>query len=284
MKMNYLHIVLAVYIGLGVLIGVFFSLTLPVWMPLPDDMRPLFTIVCVITGVVLGLGHYLIFSIFIKKFIQHFQNVLKAVRRGDLSARSDMKSTGLLGDLRNNVNGTIEALQKTQRSMQRDDLTRLPNRLALQQFFHHTESKIGRSYALYFLDLNRFKKVNDTYGHLMGDLVLKFMARTISKEAGKGTRLYRLAGDEFILVHPVIDPENEVPFKCRQIRKPFEDFITIEGISLKVDLSIGVYVFQFGHEELDSILDKADQAMYDAKSSKDKVYVSYENKPNNIPS
>lgn len=282
MRINYLHIVLWFYLGLGIIIGTVFFLLLPLWIPIPKA-SPAFAFACVLTGISLGFGHYLIFSIFTKKFIQHFQDVLKSVRNGDLSARSNLKSTGMLADLRKNVNETIETLQKTQKTMLQDDLTKLPNRSALVQFFNTHESSYDKSYALYFLDIDCFKTINDTYGHLMGDQVLKYVANTVRVATGKNGRLYRLSGDEFVITHQTNNPNVDIPKMCSQIHSPFKQAVTINETQLDVHISVGVYEFQFGREVAESILDKADQAMYDAKVN-NKNHVRYQEKKGEIPS
>ncbi|MBA2173778.1 diguanylate cyclase [Halobacillus locisalis] len=283
MKLNYLFVMMAFYIGLGIIIGMLFSLVLPLWITVPEQAMPWFSFGFVLAGIVLGLGNYLIFSMFVKRFIKHFQCVLRSVRNGDLSARSRLKSSGVLAELKQSVNMTLEDLEKTQQTMQRDELTKLPNRLSLQQFFHNRERIIGTSYAFYFLDMNDFKSINDTYGHLMGDNVLRHVADSIRKAIGKENHLYRLSGDEFVILHQTSTYlDDDIRMMCQKITEPFNKSITIEDIPLNINLSIGVYHFKYGHEDLETIMDKADQAMYEAKTNNHKKYVVFQGESSTI--
>lgn len=147
-----------------------------------------------------------------------------------------------------------------------DALTGLPNRRLL---LDRLDKAIGRAarghhFALLFLDLNDFKAVNDTLGHQAGDEVLIETARRLEEAVRDGDTVARLAGDEFVVLCEDTRQGEEVVVADR-IRAGFAEPFIVSGREVNVGVAIGV-----GHLELGvdapSLLDRADRAMYEAKS------------------
>jgi len=125
------------------------------------------------------------------------------------------------------------------------------------------------SLAFILLDVDNFKKVNDTYGHLVGDQVLQNMARACQRSLRTVDRLARFGGEEFI----VMLPETDGPGACRsaeRLRQAIEqvEVGTRQG-AVRITASLGVAVFQPDHGQLtiDRLLGQADQALYQAKQA-----------------
>ncbi|QAS54478.1 GGDEF domain-containing protein [Halobacillus litoralis] len=264
MKNDYLLTMFFVYTGLGVLIGLGFSFILPQVIPIPDHLFTLFLIASVAAGIMLGIINHLVFYYFVRRFTHYFNGVLKSVRNGDLRARSGLKTKGILGELNTNINKTIADLEKSQNAIHHDDLTGLPNRQALQQFFLNQDND-DKDYALLFLDVDRFKQINDTYGHVIGDEVLRYISFLLHDLAeGKG-KVFRLSGDEFIIVHELYAGNRTAWELCQDIHQHFREPFFCAKHCIPISISIGVYEFCFGSEDFITILDQADQEMYKVK-------------------
>ena len=157
---------------------------------------------------------------------------------------------------------------------QYDALTGLANRM---HFFEHGQQVIEliqrneRSCALIFLDIDRFKRINDTYGHIVGDEVLKSLAGIFARSVRISDVLGRLGGEEFTIVMPDTDEEGAKNL-AERLRKAVEETpVTAGDITLKITVSIGIAMFYGvgekidGKELLENLIKKADAAMYKAK-------------------
>lgn len=151
-----------------------------------------------------------------------------------------------------------------------DALTDLPNR---RLFYHTLEKKIDRndSFALFFLDLDDFKAVNDRYGHKEGDTLLKRVGdRLKSLETEFPVRFYRLAGDEFVAILKR-DHHEEVAFFTKTLKKTFSTTFDIAGEEQQMSVSIGLSLMPEDGSTFEELLHIADQSMYeDKKVSKGK--------------
>jgi len=154
-----------------------------------------------------------------------------------------------------------------------DALTGLPNRVLLfDRLDHalHAGRRQHRVVAVLFVDLDRFKAINDTFGHAAGDLVLTTVATRVSQTLRRKDTLARLAGDEFVLVCedlPQDDPDEaraHVDALVTRLRSVLAQPIRVVDVDLVVSASIGV-AFSDEHSTADDLLADADSAMYQAK-------------------
>ncbi len=149
-----------------------------------------------------------------------------------------------------------------------DALTGLPNRMLLQdrlnQATAHAE-RTGTHVAMMFLDLDNFKQINDTLGHACGDLLLKEVTARLKDCVRDTDTISRQGGDEFVVVlRDLPDSQAAVPVLDKimvQMQKP----VRIEGSELTTSVSIGVALFPDDGRTFDTLLKKADMAMYRAK-------------------
>lgn len=158
-----------------------------------------------------------------------------------------------------------------------DPLTGLLNRRGFLDALRRThESGDHDSYALLYLDLDRFKMVNDTLGHHSGDLLLKAVAERLEKMVRASDVVARLGGDEFaILALDLRDGSHAQSLARRIVESVSEPFVLIDNTVL-VGVSIGIARANPGLEGFDEILKKADLAMYSAKSSGRNTFRYYE--------
>lgn len=151
-----------------------------------------------------------------------------------------------------------------------DALTDLPNRKMLEEslvLYLDLARQNGESIAIMFLDLDRFKNINDTLGHTMGDQVIKEVASRLRKSVRKDDVVARLSGDEFyILLRDIKNAEN-VARVAKKIMKALVPGIKIEGYSLHVRASIGVAISPDDGEDVASLLRNSDRALYIAKAA-----------------
>ena len=166
--------------------------------------------------------------------------------------------------------------QMTQMALS-DALTGLPNRRMFEKYFTHFAGRsqyVDQQLAILFIDLDSFKAVNDTLGHEMGDqLLIEVTVRL--KKIFRGTDfLSRLGGDEFVALLTRISQDSVIAVNERileALSQPFE----IDGQSVTIGASIGISIYPHDGEELEDLIRKADQAMYEAKNKGKKTYRFY---------
>ncbi|MFZ2404511.1 MAG: EAL domain-containing protein [Methylobacter sp.] len=149
-----------------------------------------------------------------------------------------------------------------------DPLTKLPNRLLLKDRIDHSLQNAlreGSQAAVLFLDLDRFKGINDTYGHAVGDGLLREAAKRIKNLVRKEDTVSRYAGDEFVVFMENI-PDAKNPAKLAQkLIDTFNAPVYIKGYRLKISTSVGISLFPQDGHDTDTLIRNADAAMYRAK-------------------
>jgi diguanylate cyclase len=161
----------------------------------------------------------------------------------------------------------LRALADSKREARTDELTGLPNR---RLFFERLAvcfepSPASRRLAVLMIDLDRFKEINDSLGHHVGDDVLRELGPRLIAAAGSTGTVARLGGDEFgLILSPLVDPAaaTQMAERVREaLQKPFE----LEGMSLRVDASIGIALAPDHATTPEGVLQRADVAMFAAK-------------------
>jgi diguanylate cyclase (GGDEF)-like protein/PAS domain S-box-containing protein len=152
----------------------------------------------------------------------------------------------------------------------RDDLTGLPNRISLLDRFQLelAHARRGRTgLGVMYLDLDGFKGVNDVHGHEAGDHVLKVTARRLASTLRAGDTVARLGGDEFVLLLPAVSSADEARRVGEKLVAVLEQPIEWQGVPLHVSASIGLALSPQDGDEPETLLRRADKAMYRAKSA-----------------
>lgn len=161
------------------------------------------------------------------------------------------------------------AEERIERLAYYDTLTGLPNRALMNdrilQAVAHAK-RDNRQVGVFFFDLDRFKLINDTQGHAVGDLVLRSVAQRLKKFIREGDTFARLGGDEFVIVQA--DPNHDPNFTTmgQRILEALAQPFQIDGRELFTTASIGVAIYPIDGEEPLTLLKSADTAMYVAKS------------------
>jgi diguanylate cyclase (GGDEF)-like protein len=151
-----------------------------------------------------------------------------------------------------------------------DSLTDLPNRVLFHRNLEDAIAKASEAegiLAVMVIDLDGFKEVNDTLGHHYGDLLLKEIGPRLSTALRDEDVMARLGGDEFGIVLPAL-PQPEVAVAiARRLMEEFERPVIVDGLALDISGSIGIALFPTDSQDVDTLLRRADVAMYDAKEA-----------------
>jgi len=171
------------------------------------------------------------------------------------------------------VSEDITERQRTEKRIENlahfDQLTNLPNHVLLNDRFK-TALSIAKRYdqkmAVMFLDLDNFKTVNDSLGHSIGDQLLKEVARVLKSNMREEDTVSRLGGDEFILLFPNSNQTEATYIASKLIREIFHPFF-IHQYELTTTASIGIAIYPYDGDNLETLSKNADTAMYCAKRS-----------------
>ena len=160
-----------------------------------------------------------------------------------------------------------------------DVLTGLPNRNMLT--FQIEKQLAGsirddRLVALMFMDLDDFKKVNDSHGHDVGDKLLKAAAMRISKPIRESDIASRFGGDEFVILLSNIESKKHVDTVAKKLIEEFKEPIIVDGVTFYVSISIGIAITNHSRATPVELLRHADIAMYEAKAKKGAEYRVYD--------
>ncbi len=151
-----------------------------------------------------------------------------------------------------------------------DPLTELPNRNHLYDRLLNgirTDEGRGQSFALLLMDLDRFKEINDTLGHHRGDLLLQQVGARLKSVLFKPDLVARLGGDEFAILLQKLAKVEDVHVVIQKIQKALEPPFIIEGLPIYVEASIGVALYPDHGGNPDSLMQRADVALYAAKET-----------------
>lgn len=159
-----------------------------------------------------------------------------------------------------------------------DALTGLPNRVLLaervNEEFARAQAHRGK-FALMFLDLDKFKIINDIYGHHVGDQLLRQVSQRLQKALPHKTTISRMGGDEFLILIPKIENIKEVIGFAQNIYDKFIDFFQIEDQEIYVNCSIGISIYPQDGTDTRTIMKRADAALHRAKEQGGSNYQQY---------
>lgn len=160
-----------------------------------------------------------------------------------------------------------------------DILTNLPNRRSFNNDMTDLivqSRKENEQFAVFFLDLDRFKQINDSLGHTVGDMLIQEVSKRLKIVVGSKGFIYRFAGDEFILVFPNLE-DDEIKLLAMQIISIFEQSFNLANSHLIFTTpSIGISVYPEHGDDYDTLLKNADTAMFVAKSKGRNTFKLYE--------
>jgi diguanylate cyclase (GGDEF)-like protein len=178
----------------------------------------------------------------------------------------------IFNQIANQISIVIEksrTFQQIAYAARHDALTGLPNRALFFETLARALGRVGEdgSLAVLYLDLDHFKRVNDTLGHPVGDALLKKMARRLRRCVGARGAVARLGGDEFAVIQGPIASAADVATLADEIGEAVRAPLAIDGNDVGVDVSIGAAIAPEHGGEVDELVKKADVALYDMKKA-----------------
>ncbi|MBN6186193.1 EAL domain-containing protein [Aneurinibacillus sp. BA2021] len=176
----------------------------------------------------------------------------------------------------------ISELKRAEETIRRmanlDPLTNLGNRRKftedLSNALHEAEAA-AHEVGVMFLDLDRFKQINDTLGHSVGDLLLQAVASRLEAESSENCSIYRLGGDEFLVLLRRIHDQEEAVRMTERIMQLFRTTFKAGHYELYVTCSIGISTYPFSGADIETLMKNADTAMYHAKNYGRNTYRLY---------
>ena len=202
---------------------------------------------------------------------------LNAIGRYEESESGEKIFTGTLGSARN-ISERKRSEERISYQAYHDLLTQLPNRILfddrMNQALAHA-SRNGQKFALLFMDLDRFKLINDTLGHVMGDLVLQQVSERITDYLRAEDTLARFGGDEFCLLLPDISSKESVSSVAEKILKAVRQPFRINNHELYLSMSLGIALYPDAGKTGETLLQSADIAMYHVKKNGKDGYCFY---------
>ncbi|MCX5853934.1 MAG: sensor domain-containing diguanylate cyclase [Deltaproteobacteria bacterium] len=191
----------------------------------------------------------------------------------EISASLILDTKGNRAGIRNFIRDVTErkkAEETIRRLAYHDPLTGLPNRLLFRDRLNMAIARAKRHQqylAVMMLDLDKFKDVNDTLGHHMGDHLLQDVGEILTGLLRKGDTVARMGGDEFLLLLPEIKKIEDSTTIAQKIVDAFQNPFVIEGNKIHITTSIGIAIYPDSSDDVDTLVKHADIAMYRAKET-----------------
>lgn len=212
--------------------------------------------------------------------IQHKDGSYRWILSRGIAVWDGQGSVSRMAGSQSDITMRKQAESKLLRDALYDSLTSLPNRTLFIDRLKHSMDYSRRSqdymYAVLFMDLDRFKDINDSLGHAMGDKLLINMARLLESILRPNDTVARLGGDEFVLLIDGINNISDATIVADRLQEKLRSTSLLEGHSLYVTASIGIVISLSGLERPEDVLRDADIAMYRAKANGRARYEIYD--------
>jgi len=180
-----------------------------------------------------------------------------------------------INSMQQKINELEGELEKAYKEILIDPLTKAYNRKAFDKDLENL-LEIGKNktldMALAIIDLDDFKQINDTYGHLVGDFVLKKMVNIIKKLIREGDKIYRIGGDEFIVIFNRVNVKTVEKIIDRIVNTIKKTKLKYKNDLIDVSVSIGLTMYRQGDTK-ESIIKRADDALYESKKTKNRYFI-----------
>ncbi len=169
------------------------------------------------------------------------------------------------------VSAALERAAQNERIEQmafNDALTGLPNRVLFSDRIEQTIAtarRYDRGFAVMYLDIDHFKRINDSNGHAIGDRVLQQVGARLREATRESDTVARFGGDEFVILQPIVDGPSDAADLARKLHVSMQEPIAIDGVKHKVHVSVGIALYPGDAVTIDALMDAADRALYRAK-------------------
>ena len=181
---------------------------------------------------------------------------------------------GALG-INRDITTRVEETKRLHDRAHYDELTQLPNRYLLLDRLNHQIERSERNkskFTLFYIDLDRFKTINDTKGHAFGDKVLKETASRLLQSIRSSDAVARIGGDEFIVILENTSDINDISMMAETIIKKISEPFSIDGEDIQISCSVGIATYPENGIITDALLLYADKGMYKSKRKERGTY------------
>lgn len=215
---------------------------------------PILFVIFIVSGIIVSI---------VTRPINHLANLSNKVMSGQFDTEdiNKVKISTFVYEVKQLYTQILDHMQTLEEMAKLDGLTKLLNRSSFDQRINRCLQNKD-SFSLILFDIDHFKKVNDTYGHLVGDEVLKYLAEKMKKMFSNKGKCFRYGGEEFAIILPHTD-ENEAYKLAEEFRKLIE--CTISPTGEPINISLGITKIQESDENVKQIIDRADEALYTSK-------------------
>ncbi len=235
-------------------------------------------------GFLIVVATFLLLAFMSRSFAKPIKRIVEVANRisqGEYSARiTEKNNTSEFNTLISVINTMVEKIQSRTNKLEEqkvllnnlahyDTLTKVPNRLLFKDRLDQAMIKADRNknqFALFYIDLDEFKHINDSFGHDYGDEVLKEVVLRISSVIRKEDTVARIGGDEFTVILEDLQDANSTTLVAQKLVDVVKDPIKIGGNTFKVSTSVGISVYPKDTKDKTNLIKFADIAMYRAKS------------------
>ncbi len=256
-------------------------------------LSALIVICAILLIVIISFANYL--ARIISSPIISLRDAMRTASDGNLTVQSNIKSNNELGELSKNFNKMLHIIKTNYEDLEamheellsneeqlrsnydhieflayHDTLTTLPNKLAFLDYMNETlfnPEASKKTHAVYFVDLDNFKTVNDTLGHEYGDALLVKTAHLLTSIIGDGGMLARAGGDEFLLFKEDIGSREEAVEFASRIIERFRSPLALESETVYVSMSIGISIYPENGLSPGTLIKNSDIAMYKSKDT-----------------
>ena len=278
-----MKIIMTVLCTFGLVMGIIFPIYAGFFVEWIPSKKLAFDIGCLIAGCFVGLFSFYVVNFILKSIDRFYKEILSNHLKIDSTNKSENN-----GDLLLNMKSDFEKLIKNYSSLIEkenvrlkelsitDCLTSAYNKGYLYEYF---EKKVPQEYSnvtLLFCDIDDFKKVNDEYGHIVGDYILKKVSEIIRICIPENNKLFRYGGEEFAIL--LMNYTSKEAYKLAEdIRLKIKDSDSIQAYCnfKPVTVSIGLSSYPFDASDIESLINKADEAMYYAKQNGKNLCIIY---------
>lgn len=182
-----------------------------------------------------------------------------------------------------NIDKFKKEIEELKEKSNRDPLTKVYNKVAVENIVNDCfKGKVKLKHALFIIDIDNFKAVNDTFGHVFGDAVLKEITANINKVFNEGETIARIGGDEFVVFLQNIKEISQIDEKANILCQLFRKTYMSENRDYKISASVGISLYPDDGNTYSEMLEKADIAVYNAKNEGKDRYKIYSPNMNHI--
>jgi diguanylate cyclase (GGDEF)-like protein len=226
---------------------------------------------------IVGVIYFISTWSFMNKFIFNplqllIEGINDVSKNRDLSTRLTIGSKGEFSTIKVKFNNMLDILEKSHKKIlhqsRHDELTNLPNR---SYFYEQISEQLSLTKgdeinAVFFIDIDKFKSINDSFGHEIGDLLLQAISKRLEENLPEGSISSRIGGDEFIIFIPKIKDKKFAEDVAKKIISSIKVPYYINGKELIITLSIGISLYPIDGTDIDFLINNADLAMYNVKN------------------